>query len=118
MVACRKDKAWEGTAWGWGADERQNSALFLGSSFCPLLSLASESRGLLQRPTGSTPTSQTGTQSPGMKPREDSDPETAARGPSRDLMPLGGWDTGPEAGDSEAVGPERIFWRAGRGWSG
>lgn len=53
-----------------------------------------------------------------MKPREDSDPETAARGPSRDLMPLGGWDTGPEAGDSEAVGPERIFWRAGRGWSG
>ena len=40
---------------------------FLGSSFCSLLSLASESRGLLQRPTGSTLTSQTGTQSPGVK---------------------------------------------------
>lgn len=57
---------------------------FLGSAFCPPLSLASEGRGLLQRPIGSTPTLQTGTQSPGVKHHWDQRPRVLPQGARED----------------------------------
>lgn len=108
MVACRKDKAREGTGWGVGSRRNwQNSARFWAAVSVPFCLLASESRGLLQSPLAHTPTSQTGTQSPGAKHHWGRRPRAPAQGgredfilkllptAQSDLMPLGGWDASP-----------------------
>lgn len=104
MVACRKDKAPEGTGWGWGAEKRQNSARFWAAVSVPFClwpqRAEGSSRGPLARPSlhrrghRALERSITGAGDPGSRPRGAgrTHPETAAHGPSQDLMPLGGWD--------------------------